>query len=248
MKRRHLAILDGDDTLWSLEGLYDEALDQAQELLDEHHLPGDRWRVLQRQRDLVNVVTMGTSAERFPLSSIQALDDVLADMAAHPEEAAAASTFAPLRRELDAVSRSVFTATAPLVPAAEDVVRDLREEMVVVLLTKGDEAVQRRRVEDSGLEPLLDDVVIVDHKTSQTFVDVARSAGIDPERTWSIGNSIPSDINPAVAAGMRAVWIDSHVWEYERREEYAPHPDVLALPSLKVVPEHLLPLLREPVG
>lgn len=239
----HLAILDGDDTLWSVEGLYDDALDRAQERVEAHGLPGDRWRTLQRQLDLVNVLEMGTSAARFPLSSVQAVDQL-----AHEVAVPGGPALDALRSEVEAISCSVFTAAAPLVPAVEDVLGDLGERMRLVLLTKGDRQVQERRIAESGLRPLLDDVVIVEAKSPETFGEIVRASGVVPGRAWSIGNSIPSDINPAVAAGLNAVWVDSHVWEYERREGYVPHPRVMALPSLKVVPEHLLPLLRDGEG
>ena len=41
---------------------------------------------------------------------------------------------------------------------------------------------------------------------------------VNPGTAWLVGNSIPSDINPALACGMHAIWIDAHVWGHERRE------------------------------
>jgi putative hydrolase of the HAD superfamily len=42
---------------------------------------------------------------------------------------------------------------------------------------------------------------------------------LDPARTWMIGNSPRSDINPALAAGLNAVFIPhQHTWRLEQEE------------------------------
>jgi FMN phosphatase YigB (HAD superfamily) len=60
-------------------------------------------------------------------------------------------------------------------------------------------------------------VEIVEAKTAGIFTEIVNSSGVPLERSWSIGNSLPSDIEPALEAGMAAVWLDAHVWEHERR-------------------------------
>jgi putative hydrolase of the HAD superfamily len=46
-----------------------------------------------------------------------------------------------------------------------------------------------------------------------------RDADLDPSLTYMIGNSPRSDINPAVAAGLHAVFIPHpHTWELEHEE------------------------------
>ena len=88
----------------------------------------------------------------------------------------------------------------------------------MVLLTKGDPGVQARRIADSGLASHFESVAIVPEKTAATFRAVADLCGIEPSACWSIGNSLPSDVNSALGAGMSAIWIDAHVWAHERRE------------------------------
>ncbi len=62
----------------------------------------------------------------------------------------------------------------------------------------------------------LDSVRIGGEKRASVFLEVAQGLGVAPGNVVSIGNSLTSDILPAVEAGMRGVWIDAHVWEYER--------------------------------
>ena len=56
-------------------------------------------------------------------------------------------------------------------------------------------------------------------KNRAAYAELARVRGFDPERTWMIGNSPRSDINPALAAGLRAVFVPhERTWTLEREE------------------------------
>jgi putative hydrolase of the HAD superfamily len=208
--KTRLLILDGDDTLWFVEALYDEALDRAQQVVEEAGLDGSRWRSLQRSADLENVRTMGMSPERFPRSSREALRQVADGLERSVVDA--------LEAEVDLISRSVFSAKAPPAPGVVETLRLLGETFHLALLTKGDEAVQRHRIADAGVAPYLDAVHVVAEKSTASFLAIVDEFGVLPADAWSVGNSLPSDINPAVRGGLNAVWIDAHVWEHERRE------------------------------
>jgi putative hydrolase of the HAD superfamily len=62
-----------------------------------------------------------------------------------------------------------------------------------------------------------------------------RDADLARERTWMIGNSPRSDINPAVRAGLRAVYIPyPHTWELEH-EELAADERIVELSSFRAL-------------
>ena len=42
-----------------------------------------------------------------------------------------------------------------------------------------------------------------------------------PSRTWSVGNGLPGDINPALRMHMNAIWVPAHIWGHEKRETEA---------------------------
>src|SRR5205807_7172189 len=75
------------------------------------------------------------------------------------------------------------------------------------LLTKGDSEEQKLKVEQSGIEGYFRQVVIVPEKDVSTYHRIVSELQIDPQHTWMIGNSPRSDINPALAAGLNAVYI-----------------------------------------
>lgn len=233
MHTGRLVIFDGDDTLWVVEPLYDAALDRAQAAVESAGLSGSRWRRLQRQIDLRNVRSMGLSPERFPLSSKEALLELAQQEGVIPSDR--------LIDEVLRASRSVFEMKAQVVEHADRTLGVMGRHFDLALLTKGDEAVQTRRVADSGLARHFGWVEVVANKTSQSFLDLAAQFGAEPRECWSVGNSLASDVNPALRAGMNAIWIDAHVWEHERRETVPANAHLIVLHSLAEVTDVLLP-------
>jgi putative hydrolase of the HAD superfamily len=87
------------------------------------------------------------------------------------------------------------------------------------MLTKGQRDEQMSKLERSGLMPLFSRVETPREKNTEAYLRLIRDAELHPERTWMIGNSPRSDINPAVRAGIRAVFIrHTHIWELEHEE------------------------------
>ena len=60
---------------------------------------------------------------------------------------------------------------------------------------------------------------IVKEKDAGAYAKLVQERGMDPARTWMIGNSPKSDINPALEAGLNAVFVPhDHTWTLERQE------------------------------
>ena len=93
---------------------------------------------------------------------------------------------------------------------------ELRRRHDLLLLTKGDQEEQVRKIERSGLAELFRRTLVTPEKTEATYRGVVADERLDARRTWMIGNSPKSDILPAVAAGLRAVFIaHPHTWRLE---------------------------------
>ena len=222
-----LWVFDGDDTLWAVEPLYDQARSRAACIVAKAHLDPARWEERERALDVANVAVYGVSPERFPTSCVQAY------------EQEATERGKPILREVAeavwAAAETVFRAVAPVHPDARRVVEAVRVQGPTVLLTKGDYGIQHKRIADSGLADAFDDVVVVAEKNERAFLSVLLKQGFDASASWSIGNSVRSDINPALRIGMHAVWVDAHVWEYERAEA-VPLDGVQLVHDLRDVP------------
>jgi putative hydrolase of the HAD superfamily len=109
----------------------------------------------------------------------------------------------------------------------------------LALLTKGDPSVQSRRTQRSGLSDLFDIIEIVPEKSGTIIRELVARLGVEIDSAWMVGNSIRSDVIPAVDAGIRTVWIGAHVWEYERAFDHFPVDGVITASGLADIP-HLI--------
>jgi putative hydrolase of the HAD superfamily len=232
---KRLLVFDGDDTLWDVEFLYDQARSAAASVVADAGLDAAAWVKLQMRIDVENVDRLGLSARRFPASSVEAYR-ALARGAGERADSA-------VERQISTAARSVFDCVAPLADEAAQVMAALSDDYALALLTQGDEQVQRRRIAASGLGGYFTLIRIPPRKTSASFQDVLLTCDVHALDACSIGNSLPSDINPALAIGMSAVWVASDVWEFELRETSALPGPLLAVERLSAVPRAVRQLL-----
>ena len=97
-------------------------------------------------------------------------------------------------------------------------------------MTKGAIAEQTGKVERSGLKDYFAAVEIVAEKDLATYRSVVSKYALLWETTWMIGNSPKSDINPALAAGLNAVFVPhGSTWILEHEEVDSPKSPRLLL-------------------
>ena len=222
-------VFDGDDTLWSTEKLYDDARSRAREVVAESGVDAERWEECERRMDVQNVDKLGYSMERFPASCVQAYEELCRSTG----RAADADTVNRVRE----AARSVFERDPPLVSGARETLTFLRTRGArLALLTKGDPELQSRRIERSGLRELFDVIQIVPEKSPAVIRDVVAALGVDVGSAWMVGNSMRSDVLPAIDAGLRAVQIAAHVWEYERAYDHVAADRVITTSRLADIP------------
>jgi putative hydrolase of the HAD superfamily len=102
------------------------------------------------------------------------------------------------------------------------------------MFTKGQRDEQLRKLKRSGLAPLFKRVETPREKDVDAYRQLMRDAGLDPSVTFMIGNSPRSDINPAVRAGLRAVYIPHpHTWELEHEEIVEADGKIIELTSFR---------------
>jgi putative hydrolase of the HAD superfamily len=222
-------VFDGDDTLWRTEPLYDQARQDARKVISKAGIDGAEWEQLQRRIDVENVPIFGFSPERFPTSCVQAYE-VLCNLhgtAVDPDVA----------NRIRASAEAVFLRDPDVFSGTRETLSLLRTQGArLALLTKGDISVQERRVARSGLQGFFDIVRIVGEKSPEAIRDVVSKLGISPENAWMVGNSVRSDVLPALEAGLRAVWIEAHVWEYERSHDHLVDERVFVVRQVSDVP------------
>jgi putative hydrolase of the HAD superfamily len=228
---RPAIFFDGDDTLWLTEQLYDEARDLAAQVVARQGLDRFDWERRERRIDVRNVKNFGLSAQRFPTSCVEAYEALCADVGRAPAS--------DVKLEVWAAAESVFQTPAPLVPEVEATLKHLWSDHSLFLLTQGDVTVQERRIGQSGLRDFFDGVFVTPRKSQGVLLAILHTLRMSTADVFFVGNSVVSDINPALTVGMRAVWIDAHVWDHERREELSDIEGLIVGSHLQQLPELL---------
>lgn len=222
-------IFDGDDTLWRTEQLYDDARSGVRLIVHGSGLEGAVWEELERSIDVENVANLGYSVKRFPQSCVQAYEELCRRTARPPNK--------KMIENIRKTASSVFRQDPPLVPGARETLTLLRAKGArLALLTKGDRELQSRRIERSGLREFFDVIRIVPEKSPTVICEVVAALGVHRDCAWVVGNSIRSDVIPAIKAGLRVVQIPSHVWEYERAQDHLPTDGLITASHLADIP------------
>ena len=217
---------DADDTLWHNERFFRLTQDRFTELLSDHCAP-DRLdeRLLAAERR--NLSLYGFGIKGFTLSMIETAVEVTGGKV--PGEVIAA---------LLAAGREMLAHPIDLLPHARDAVEQIAGTHRVVLITKGDLLDQERKLAASGLAEYFSAIEIVSDKNQATYARIFAQHTDGADHTVMVGNSLRSDILPALAAGSYAVYVPHDLtWSYEHADEPLGQPRYARIAHLGALPE-----------
>ncbi len=207
VERQHL-IFDADDTLWENNIYFEEAFDQFCVYLNHSTLTPDEIRDVLDTIELENNRIHGYGSVNFGRNLSQCFLH-LAERAVDEHD---------LKR-VTALAHEILSREIELRTGVAETLPFLAEKHELTLFTKGEPAEQNRKIDLSGLRPLFAHCGVVKEKNREAYLQLADVRGFNLDRTWMIGNSPKSDINPSLAAGMRAVWVPhERTWTLEREE------------------------------
>lgn len=205
--RQHL-IFDADDTLWENNVYFEQAFDEFCTYLNHSSLTPDEIRGILDEIEIENNRVHGYGALNFGRNLSQCYLH-LAERAVEEHDLKRVAAFA----------HRILQQEVELMEGVAETLPFLAEKHELTLFTKGDPAEQNRKIDLSGLRPLFAHCEVVKEKHRHAYEELARVRGFDRERTWMIGNSPKSDINPAIDAGIRAVFVPhERTWTLEREE------------------------------
>jgi putative hydrolase of the HAD superfamily len=206
-ERQHL-VFDADDTLWENNVYFEQAFDDFCAYLDHSALTPAEIRSILDEIEIENNRIHGYGAVNFGRNLSQCYLR-LAERAVEEHD---------LKR-VTALAHRILQQEVELMPGVEETLPFLAEKHELTLFTKGETAEQNRKIDLSGLRPLFAHCEVVKEKNRDAYSQLAKTRGFDMERTWMIGNSPKSDINPSLAAGLRAVFVPHpQTWTLEREE------------------------------
>jgi len=205
---RSFLIIDADDTLWENNIYFERAFEEFVAFLDHSSLTARQVRGVLDEIEDANNRIHGYGSLNFGRNLRQCYQR-LAERDVREEDLKTVLGFA--ERILDCpmeVIEGVPETLAYLAPRHD-----------LTLFTKGHPEEQKLKIDRSGLGGYFAHTAIVREKDAAAYRRLAEERGMVPERTWMIGNSPKSDINPALAAGLNAVFVPhAHTWVLEKQE------------------------------
>ena len=217
-------MFDADDTLWDSQVHFFAAFDEfvaacaAAECTLEREVI--RQAVFRAELQLIESIGYG----RRPYVSALRLA---------AEELAAREKLESLYAEIELIGCRLIDCNCELLPGVAETLPELAERHTLLMFTKGQRDEQLEKLRRSGLEPLFTRVETPREKDLDAYLRLVRDAELEPGRTWMIGNSPRSDINPAVRAGLGAIYIPyPNTWEHEN-EELSAHERLVELDGFR---------------
>ncbi|HEX8644554.1 MAG TPA: HAD family hydrolase [Allosphingosinicella sp.] len=208
-----LICLDADDTLWHNESFFRATFGRFAALLADFSEADDLQRLLD-EIEHRNLIAYGYGAKGFILSMLETAAQVAGD-ALEP-----ASVRAILR-----LGREMLAHPIEPLPGVNEALPALSRCAPLVLVTKGDLHHQEAKLAASGFGAWFTGVEIVSQKKPETYVEIFQRYGADPGEAVMAGNSVRSDILPALEAGAWAALIPFElVWSHEAAEAPDGHP------------------------
>lgn len=218
--------LDADDTLWHNETIFRLTQGRFLDLLAPH---GERADVERRLAEVEgrNLRLYGYGIKGFTLSMIETAMELCDGEAP-----------ASVVREILAAGREMIAHPVETLPGVDEALAMLAESHRLILITKGDLLDQERKLAASGLGELFSAVEIVSEKDRGTYARVFARHGTGAGEALMAGNSMKSDVLPAVEAGAWGVHIPYHVtWAHELAEAPEGHPRYVSLASISELPD-----------
>ena len=201
---RFQLIMDADDTLWENNIYFEQAIHAFVTFLDHSRLSREEVRAVLDEVERL----MGYGTVNFTKSLVETYHR-LAEKDLQEEDVEQVRRF----------GEQISSQPLQLLEGVRETWDYLSTRHDLYLLTKGDSEEQKLKVERSGIEEYFKQVVIVPEKDVTTYHRIVDELRIDPQRAWMVGNSPRSDINPALAAGLNAVYIPHpHTWHLEHEE------------------------------
>ncbi len=195
--RRHGCTLfvDADDTLWESNVYFEAVVHTYCGLLEARGIAPDVAREALLAIERVRTKTHGYGIDNFRASLRAACRQLVGDACEDDI------------REIDACCEGIRSQPMALLPEVDATLAQLASRHRLIMLTKGDPRDQHDKIERSGLARWFTALEVVKEKDPAAYALAIAHHDADPRTSWMIGNSPRSDVAPALAVGLGAVFI-----------------------------------------
>jgi putative hydrolase of the HAD superfamily len=223
-------LIDADDTLWENNIYFERAIAKFISFLNHHEFSPKQVRAVLNDVEREAIVTHGYGLHSFSHSLVRTFER-LSVQTVTPE----------LHAQITGFARTIENHAIEFLPEVPETLAYLSARHHLILVTKGAVDEQSGKIERSGVKPYFAATEIVSEKNPETYHALAEKHQFARNSTWMVGNSPRSDINPALAAGLHAVFIphgDTWVLEHEELNPAPPRQELLIVGRFAELREH----------
>jgi putative hydrolase of the HAD superfamily len=223
-------LIDADDTLWENNIYFERAIARFISFLNHHEFSAEQVREVLNDVERECIVTHGYGLHSFA----HALVATFERLSVHP-------VTAELHTQVRSFAASIENHPIEFISEVPETLEYLSARHRLILMTKGNLPEQSGKVERSGLKKFFTSVEVVAEKNATTYTSVIEKHRLMHDSTWMVGNSPKSDINPALAAGLHAVFVphgDTWILEHEELNPAPPQQKLLIVGRFAELREH----------
>ncbi len=225
--RANTLLIDADDTLWENNIYFERVILKVEDLLKPLGVDPLDFRTRLNQAEREHILTHGYGTVNFTRSLVRTFETFL------PPDADGW-----LKTEVQDMALGIRHHPLEIIEGVPETLAYLCERHRLYLVTKGDREEQSAKIDSSRLRSYFKAVEILGEKNTSAFRQLLEKHSLEADHTWMIGNSPRSDINPAISAGMNAVYIPHpHTWILEH-EEPVRHPRLLEVERFSDLRKH----------
>jgi putative hydrolase of the HAD superfamily len=207
-------LIDADDTLWENNIYFERAIAKFISFLNHQQYTPEQVRLVLNDVERDSIVKHGYGLHSFAHSLVATFEKLSVD-----------SVTSEMHDRIKSFAHQIADHPVEIIAEVPETLAYLNERHHLILMTKGHPAEQAGKVERSGLREYFAAVEIVAEKDEATYRSVIAKYALEPDFTWMVGNSPKSDINPALAAGLHAVFVPhDKTWILEHEELAYPPP------------------------
>ncbi|MBZ5571735.1 MAG: HAD family hydrolase [Acidobacteriia bacterium] len=223
-------LIDADDTLWENNIYFERAIANFISFLNHHEYSPEEVREVLNNVERECIVSHGYGLHSFAHALVQTFERV----AVEPLTPA-------LHETISGFAHTIAEHPVEILRGVPETLQYLSQRHHLIMLTKGAMAEQSGKVERSGLKEYFVAIEIVAEKDESTYRSVVSKYDLATDSTWMIGNSPKSDINPALAAGLNAVFVphdNTWILEHDEVAEAQPPSRLLVVDSFAALQQH----------
>src|SRR5215467_1881956 len=190
-------LIDADDTLWENNIYFEEAIADSMSFLNHQQMSRREVRLVINEAERETILERGYGYHSFAHSLVKTFERLSTEPVT-PE----------LHQTIWNFAHRISQYPIKLIDGVPETLNYLSgRKHHLILMTKGNITEQSGKVERSGLKDYFAAVEIVAEKDSDTYKSIVGKYRLVPDVTWMVGNSPKSDINPALSAGINAVFV-----------------------------------------